>query len=139
VGHGPDGWCQARVEAAAGSAIRFWLDRERRLRDRAVFDFATASELRGCDVVTATIGGLVSGGRVRSHATAVQRKTDRFVQFELLDPNRGRIQAWPEHRGGTLDEFVFRSLMSSSTSVVEDPYATVGSDELRPRRPFKPG
>jgi hypothetical protein len=32
-------------------AIRFWLDRERRLRDRALFDLAIDSKLRGCDLV----------------------------------------------------------------------------------------
>jgi len=32
-------------------AIRFWLDSERRLRDRAMFDLAIDSKLRGCDVV----------------------------------------------------------------------------------------
>jgi hypothetical protein len=32
-------------------AIRFWLDREGRLRDRAMFDLAIDSKLRGCDVV----------------------------------------------------------------------------------------
>ena len=32
-------------------AIRFWLDRERRLRDRVLFDLAIDSKLRGCDVV----------------------------------------------------------------------------------------
>jgi hypothetical protein len=32
-------------------AIRFWLDHERRLRDRAMFDLAIDSKLRGCDVV----------------------------------------------------------------------------------------
>src|SRR3712207_7757073 len=32
-------------------AIRFWLDRERRLRDRAMFDLAIDSKLRGCDIV----------------------------------------------------------------------------------------
>jgi hypothetical protein len=42
-------------------AIRFWLDRERRLRDRAMFDLATDSKLRGCDVVKVEIGDLVSG------------------------------------------------------------------------------
>jgi hypothetical protein len=42
-------------------AIRFWLDRERRLRDRAMFDLATDSKLRGCDVVKVKIGDLVSG------------------------------------------------------------------------------
>ena len=37
-------------------AIRFWLDRERRLRDRAMFDLAIDSKLRGCDVVKIKIG-----------------------------------------------------------------------------------
>ena len=31
-------------------AIRFFLDRERRLRDRALFDLAIDSKLRGCDL-----------------------------------------------------------------------------------------
>jgi hypothetical protein len=43
-------------------AIRFWLDRERRLRDRALFDLAIDSKLRGCDVVKTRIGELVSVG-----------------------------------------------------------------------------
>lgn len=29
-------------------AIRFWLDQERQLRDRAMFDLAIDSKLRGC-------------------------------------------------------------------------------------------
>jgi hypothetical protein len=37
-------------------AIRFWLDHERRLRDRALFDLAIDSKLRGCDVVKVRIG-----------------------------------------------------------------------------------
>ncbi len=32
-------------------AIRFWLDREGRLRDRALLDLTIDSKLRGCDVV----------------------------------------------------------------------------------------
>jgi hypothetical protein len=65
-------------------AIRFWLDRERRVRDRALFDLAIDSKLRGCDVVKIRISELVSGGRVRTRATVVQQKTGRPVQFELL-------------------------------------------------------
>ena len=42
-------------------AIRFWLDRERRLRDRALFDLAIDSKLCGCDVVKIRIGEIVSG------------------------------------------------------------------------------
>ena len=50
-------------------AIRLWLDRERRLRDRAMFDLAIDSKLRGCDIVKVKIGGLVSGGRIRSRVS----------------------------------------------------------------------
>jgi hypothetical protein len=53
-------------------AIRFWLEREGRLRDRALFDLAIDSKLRGCDVAKIRIGELVSGGRVRARATVVQ-------------------------------------------------------------------
>src|SRR5688500_10925137 len=45
-------------------AIRFLLDRDRRLRDRALFDLPIDIKLRGCDVVKVCIGALVSGGRV---------------------------------------------------------------------------
>ena len=90
-------------------AIRFWLERERRVRDLAIFDFAIDSKLRGCDVVKVRIGEIVSGGHVRSRATVVQQKAGRPVQFELLEPARASILAWLEHRGGTLDEFVFPS------------------------------
>ena len=60
-------------------AIRFYLDRERRLRDRALFDLAIDSKLRGCDVVEVRIGDLVSGARVRSRAMVIQQKTGRPV------------------------------------------------------------
>jgi len=67
-------------------AIRFWLDQHRRLRDRALFDFAIDSKLRGCDVVKVRIGDVVSGGCIRDRAIIVQQKTKRPVQFELLEP-----------------------------------------------------
>jgi hypothetical protein len=65
-------------------AIRFWLDRERRLRDRALFDLGIDSKLRGCDVVKIRVGELVSGGRVRTRATVTQQKTGRPVQSSCL-------------------------------------------------------
>jgi hypothetical protein len=66
-------------------AIRFWLDQERRVRDRAMFDLAIDSKLRGCDIVKIRIGDLVSGGRVRSRAIVVQRKTGRPVNSSFLN------------------------------------------------------
>ena len=90
-------------------AIRFWLNGKRRLRDRALFDVAIDSKLRGCDLVKLRIGDLVSGGRIRTRATVVQQKTGRPVQFELLEPARTSILAWLERRGGTIDNYAFPS------------------------------
>ena len=104
-------------------AVRFWLDRERRLRDRALFDLAIDSKLRGCDVVKIKIGDLVSGGRVRARAAVVQQKTGRPVQFELLEAARTTIQAWLEHRGGTLDDYAFPSRNNRAKHISTRQYA----------------
>lgn len=89
--------------------IRFMLDREHRLRDRALFDLAIDGKLRGCDLVKARIGDLVSGGRVRNRAMVIQQKTKRPVQFELLEPARSSLLAWLERRGGSLENYAFPS------------------------------
>ena len=90
-------------------AIRFWLDQHRRLRDRALLDFAIDSKLRGCDIVNVRIGDVVSGAHVRDRAIIVQQKTNRPVQFELMDTARKTIRAWLERRGGTLRDYIFPS------------------------------
>lgn len=104
-------------------AIRFWLDREQRLRDRAMFDLAIDSKLRGCDIVKMKIGDVVSGGQIRSRAIVVQQKTGRPVQFELLEPARTSILAWLERRGGTVDDFVFPSRINHAKHISTRQYA----------------
>src|ERR1700677_817378 len=104
-------------------AIRFWLEREGRLRDRAMFDLAIDSKLRGCDIVKIKIGDLVSGGRIRSRAIVVQQKTGRPVQFELLEPARGSLLAWFEYRGGSLDEYAFPSRFDPADHISTRQYA----------------
>jgi hypothetical protein len=100
---------QTSVEGPTGLGHQILADRERRLRDRAMFDLAIDSKLRGCDIVKIKIGDLVSGGRIRSRAIVVQQKTGRPIQFELLEPARGSLLAWFECRGGTLDDYAFPS------------------------------
>jgi site-specific recombinase XerC len=104
-------------------AIRFWLDREGRVRDRALFDLAIDSKLRGCDLVKIRIADLVSGGRVRSRAIVVQRKTGRPVQFELLEPARASIRAWLDCRGGSLTDFAFPSRIDHTAHISTRQYA----------------
>ena len=75
-------------------AVRFFLDQHRRVGDRALFDLAIDSKLRGCDIVRIKIGELVSGSQIRTRAIVVQQKTGRPVQFELMDDARASILAW---------------------------------------------
>jgi integrase len=88
-----------------------------------MFDLAIDSKLRGCDIVKIRIGDLISGGRVCSRAIAIQRKTSRPVQFELLEPARASILAWLEHRGGTLDDFDFSSRIDNAAHISTRQYA----------------
>ena len=104
-------------------AIRFWLHHEGRLRDRALFDFAIDSKLRGCDVVKVRITDIVSGGQIRTRAIVVQQKTGRPVQFELLDAARTSMLAWLKHRGGALEDHVFPSRANHAVHLSTRQYA----------------
>lgn len=73
-------------------AIRFFLDREERLRDRALFDLAIDSKLRGCDLVKLRIGDLVAGSEVRDRAMIIQRKTGVAASM-ILCSQAGTIPA----------------------------------------------
>jgi site-specific recombinase XerC len=97
-------------------AIRFFLDRERRVRDRALFDLAIDSKLRGCDLVTIKIGTLVVGPEIRTRATVVQQKTERPLQFVLMTDARASLLAWLERRGGTVDDYAFPSRINRPLS-----------------------
>lgn len=89
--------------------IRFFLDREGRMRDRALFDLAIDSKLRGCDLVKMRIGSLDSGPAIRSRSMVIQQKTGRPVQFEITADTRASLLAWLERRGGSVDDFAFPS------------------------------
>jgi integrase len=104
-------------------AIRFFLEQQGRLRDRALFDLAIDSKLRGCDVVKMKIGDLVSGGRVRNRTMVVQQKTGRPVQFEIVEPARTTLIKWLELRGGSLDDFAFPSRVDHTDHLSTRQYA----------------
>ncbi|MER8784607.1 tyrosine-type recombinase/integrase [Mesorhizobium sp. M1006] len=103
--------------------IRFFLDREGRSRDRALFDLAIDSKLRGCDLVKLKIGALVSGTEIRTRAMVVQQKTGRPVQFELMADARASLLAWLERRGGAVDDFAFPSRVDHAGHLSTRQYA----------------
>ena len=53
------------------------------MRDRALFDLAIDSKLRGCDLMKVKIGTLVAGPTIRASSMVIQQKTGRPVQFEI--------------------------------------------------------
>lgn len=104
-------------------AVRFFLDREGRMRDRALFDLAVDSKLRGCDLVKLKIGSLVTGHDIRTRATVVQQKTGRPVQFEITTEVRASLLAWLQRRGGTVDDYAFPSRVDRADHLSTRQYA----------------
>ena len=104
-------------------ALRFFLEREGRLRDRALFDLAIDSKLRGCDLVKLKIGALVSGPDIRTRAIVIQQKTGRPVQFEITADVRASLLVWLEHRGGAIDDYAFPSRLDRSGHLSTRQYA----------------
>lgn len=103
--------------------IRFYLNQRRHLRDRALFDLAIDSKLRGCDLVQMKIGDIISGGQIRTRAIVMQQKTGRPVQFKLLPDARASLLAWLERRGGTVDDYVFPSRVDRNGHLSTRQYA----------------
>jgi integrase len=118
-GHSRPAWNAGRKVGAKRAlrqkevwAVRFWLDRERRIRDRALFDLAVDSKLRGCDLVRVRIGDLVNGAEIRSRSMIIQRKTGRPVQFEILEPAKSSLLIWLNKRGGAVENYAFPSRLN---------------------------
>ena len=109
-------------------AIRCYLDEHRRFRDRALFDLAIDSKLRGCDVVKMKIGDVVAGGSVRNRATIVQQKTGRPVQFELMTDARKSLLAWLDLRHGSASDFIFPSRIKCLGHLSTRQYARLVSE-----------
>jgi integrase len=104
-------------------AVRFFLDREGRMRDRALFDLAIDSKLRGCDLVKLKIGTLVTGHDIRTRAMVVQQKTGRPVQFEITTEVRASLLVWLQRRGGTVDDYAFPSRVDHTDHLSTRQYA----------------
>jgi hypothetical protein len=71
--------------------IRFFLDQHGRTLDRALFDLAIDSKLRGCDLVKINAGDIACDRKIRTRAIVVQQKTGRPVQFELMYDARASL------------------------------------------------
>jgi hypothetical protein len=87
--------------------IRFYLNQRRRLRDRALFDLAIDSKLRGCDLVQMKIGDLVSGAQIRTRAIVIHQKTGRQFNSNCCRTLGPVYWHGSNAGGGTVDDYVF--------------------------------
>ena len=96
-------------------AIRFWRDREGRLRDRAMFDLAIDSKLRGCDVVKVKIGDLDQLERfiIRDHPLRLCQDRDRSPDGQAPSANH---QAGCQRRRTTANHSQIRGVSSVKTT-----------------------
>lgn len=104
-------------------AIRFYVDHEKRFRDRALLDLAVDSKLRGCDLVKLKIGDVVSGGAVKPRATIVQQKTGKPFNSKLSSRRAQAFSRGSKNGAG-------RSMISSFPAAVIH-LATSARDNMR--------
>jgi site-specific recombinase XerC len=124
----PEGGLKKPLKQRQIWAIRFFLGREGRVRDRALFDLAIDSKLSGCDLVKIKIGTLVTGQEIRTRAMVIQQKTGRPVQFEITTDVRASLLAWLERRGGTIDDFAFPSRVDHADHLSTRQYARLADE-----------
>jgi Phage integrase family len=88
-------------------SIRIRLQLANKTRDLALFDLALDSKLRGCDLCSLRVRDVSLGGTVASRAIAMQRKTQRPVQFEITEHTRDALGAWIKNRHLRAGDYLF--------------------------------
>ena len=92
--------------------IRFDLQHRGLIRERALFDLAIDSKLRGCDLVRLRVGDVSAGFEIKRRGMIIQQKTGNPVQFEITETTRESLSAWLAKRGGQPEEFLFPSRLA---------------------------
>lgn len=72
-------------------AIRVRLELADNLRDLALFNVATDSKLRGCDLVRLQVVDVMASGQIKERASVLQSKTQKPARFEITDGPRASV------------------------------------------------
>jgi integrase len=90
-----------------------------------LFNLATDSKLRGCDLVGLRVSDIAQGGRVLPRAIVMQQKTKRPVQFEITEQTRTTLAAWIEQAHLASSQFLFPSRVSKSPHLSTRQYVRI--------------
>src|SRR5688500_5183498 len=88
-------------------AIRMRLQLAHRERELAMFNLGVDSKLRACDLVQLRVRDICHGARVANRAIVMQQKTQRPVQFEIMEPTREALTAWIKASALRSDDWLF--------------------------------
>jgi site-specific recombinase XerC len=75
-------------------AIRVRLEIFENTRDRALFNMAIDSKLRGCDFVNMKVADVFTASQMKERAPVLQSKTQKPVRFEITEWTRKSLAAW---------------------------------------------
>lgn len=106
-------------------ALRIRLQLDHRTRELALFNLAIDSKLRGCDLVGLRVHDVVHGSQVARRAIVMQKKTQRPVQFELIEQTRDAAAAWIAAAHLKPEQYLFPSRMSESPHVSTRQYSRI--------------
>src|SRR3979411_2108182 len=109
-------------------SIRTKLQIEGRGRDLAMFNLATDSKLRGCDVVAIRVEDVAASGYAADRATVRQKKTGRPVRFELSEQTREAVDDYLKAANKKPDEFLFTGRRGTARSMTTRQYARLVSE-----------
>jgi integrase len=112
-------------------SIRVRLQVAHRIRDVALFNLALDSKLRACNLVALRVDDVALNGRVRSRATVMQRKTGRYVQFEITEQTREAVGCWLEKKDLHKGEPLFPSRIDRRRCMTTRQYARLLGSWLR--------
>ena len=106
-------------------SIRIRLQLASDTHDLALFNLAIDSKLRACDLLELKVADVAQGGRVKSRACIIQRKTQKPVQFEITSQTRESLESWISANYLSGQDFLFPSRRRDSAHLSTRQYARI--------------
>jgi integrase len=104
-------------------SIRTKLQIAGRTRDRAMFNLAIDSKLRGCDVVSLKVEDVAPHGHAIDRASVRQRKTGQPVRFEITEQTREAIDCYIEAANKKPGKYLFGGRRGQDRPITTRQYA----------------